>query len=157
MPTNRIVAGVDVSKERLAVTFFDGNQDQSFNIPYTQKSFNKLINPYKTKPIHVVCEATGNYHLRLAKFSQDAGFLFSSVNPFIIKRYSDIRMTRAKTDKIDSGLIARYGYDFEPISNLPISPARKKMKQLLKAIEDIHQVHQIFEIDWKHMPPIRRV
>ena len=146
MIPNRLVAGIDVSKRRLDITVYDGKQENCFDIPYTQSSFSKIMNRFDNDLMHVVCEATGNYHLRLAKFTKDLGVDFSSVNPFIIKRYSDIMMKRAKTDRIDSSLIAHYGYEFEPKLTPQISQWRIQMKQLLKAIEDIHQT----ELDYRN-------
>lgn len=139
MVSNRLVAGIDVSKSRLDITVYDGKQEDTYDIAYTQSSFGKVMNRYDAASVHIVCEATGNYHLRLGRFSQDMGMRFSSVNPFIIKRYSDINMKRAKTDGIDSGLIAHYGYEFTPKLTLEICRTRIKMRQLLKAIEDLHQ------------------
>lgn len=142
MIKNRLVAGVDVSKKRLDITVFDGKQESSYDIPYTRSSFETVLNRYEAHSVHVVCEATGNYHLWLAKFSRDMGLPFSSVNPFIIKRYRDIMMKRAKTDRIDGSLIAHYGYEFTPRVTPVVSQSRIKMKQLLKAIEDLHQTEQ---------------
>lgn len=138
----KYIAGIDVSKKRLDITIFDGIKEKSYDIPYTQTSFQKIMKQYNSDALHVVCEATGNYHLHLGQYSRDMGLRFSSVNPFIIKRYSDIQMKRAKTDRIDSGLIAHYGYDYSPKLTVEISPTRVKMKQLLKAIEDLHQTEQ---------------
>lgn len=133
-----IIAGVDVSKDRLDVTFYDGERQKSYDIAYTTKAFNSILKPYKDRQIHIVCEATGNYHLRLGKIAHDKGIKFSSVNPFIIKRYGDICMKRAKTDRVDSRLIAQYGYEYTPSSTAQISPSRITMQQILKAIDDLH-------------------
>lgn len=139
MTTERLIAGVDVSKERLDITMFDGEVSNSFDIPYTQASFNEIISRYTVGSVHVICEATGNYHRRLSKFNQELGVRFTSLNPFIIKRYSDVTMKRAKTDRMDSKLIAEYGYKYSPPINPVVSELREKMKQLLKAVEDLHQ------------------
>lgn len=139
----RTIAGVDVSKERLDITVYDGHKEESYDIPYTKSSFKKIMNKYNNnKSLHVVCEATGNYHFSLGKYSLDLGLDFSSVNPFIIKRYSDIHLKRAKTDRVDSGLIAHYGYEYKPKLTLEISKTRIKMKQLLKTIEALHKTEQ---------------
>jgi len=136
--TQPIIAGVDVSKDRLDVTFYDGEKQKSHDIAYTTQAFNSLIKPYQDKQIHVVCEATGNYHLRLGKIAHDTGLKFSSVNPFIIKRYGDIWMKRAKTDRVDSRLIAQYGYEYTPENTEQVSPSRMTMQQILKTIDDLH-------------------
>lgn len=136
--THSIVAGVDVSKERLDVTLYDGEQHQSYDIAYTTKAFDSILKHYQDSSIHIVCEATGNYHLKLGKIAHDRGLKFSSVNPFIIKRYGDICMKRAKTDRVDSRLIAQYGYDYTPAITEQISQSRITMQQILKAIDDLH-------------------
>lgn len=133
-----IIAGVDVSKHRLDITLYDGERQNSYDIAYTAQAFNCLMKRYEDKQIHVVCEATGNYHLRLGKIAHDKGLKFSSVNPFIIKRYGDVWMKRAKTDRVDSRLIAQYGYEYTPASTKQISPSRMTMQQILKAIDDLH-------------------
>lgn len=138
----RYVAGVDISKKRLDITVYDGHKEKCYDIPYTQSSFKKIMDKYNYDSLHVVCEATGNYHLSLGKFSLKMGLDFSSVNPFIIKRYSDIHMKRAKTDRVDSGLFAHYGYEYKPKLTLEISKTRTKMKQLLKTIEALHNTEQ---------------
>lgn len=124
--------------DRLDITFYDGEKHKSYDIEYTSKAFNSLMKRYEDKQIHVVCEATGNYHLRLGKITYDKGLKFSSVNPFIIKRYSDIWMKRAKTDRVDSRLIAQYGYEYTPASTEQVSPSRMTMQQILKALDDLH-------------------
>ncbi len=136
--THSLIAGVDVSKDRLDVTLYDGERQKSYDIAYTTKAFNNLMKPYQDRQIHIVCEATGNYHLKLGKIAHDRGLKFSSVNPFIIKRYGDICMKRAKTDRVDSRLIAQYGYEYTPAVTEQISQSRIIMQQLLKAIDDLH-------------------
>jgi transposase len=138
MMTQTIIAGVDVSKHRLDITLYDGNIQDSYDIAYTAQAFNCLMQDYEDKQIHVVCEATGNYHLKLGKIAYDMGIKFSSVNPFIIKRYSDICMKRAKTDRVDSRLIAQYGFEYTPESTVLVSPSRMTMQQILKTIDDLH-------------------
>lgn len=59
----------------------------------------------------VVMEATGSYHHQLALYLFDKGVRLSVVNPLVIKRYIQMKLTKLKTDKSDAKLISHYGED----------------------------------------------
>lgn len=63
---------------------------------------------------HIIMEASGPYYLRLACYLQAAGFAVSVVNPLVIRRFCQMRMSRAKTDKKDAQMIAEYGKTEQP-------------------------------------------
>jgi transposase len=52
-------------------------------------------------------ESTGIYHLKLATYLAKRNYNVRVLNPIIIKRYSQMPMSRVKTDKTDSFLIAK--------------------------------------------------
>jgi transposase len=54
-------------------------------------------------------EASGPYYLQLACYLHDAAGKVSVINPLVIRRFSQMRMSRAKTDKKDAKMIAEYG------------------------------------------------
>ena len=55
---------------------------------------------------HCVMEASGVYYLQLAICLHEHGMIVSVVNPLTIKRFSQMRLMRAKTDKKDAAIIA---------------------------------------------------
>lgn len=57
---------------------------------------------------HVSMEATGPYYFRLALFLHEAGQKVSVLNPLVVRRFSQMQMSRAKTDKGDALLIAEF-------------------------------------------------
>jgi len=59
-------------------------------------------------------EASGVYYLQLATFLFNKGIDVSVVNPLTIKHFARMRLTRAKTDKKDSVIIAQYGKTENP-------------------------------------------
>ena len=62
--------------------------------------------------IRIVMEATGIYHLPVLTFFHNKGYFVSVVNPFAMKKYAkDNSIRGAKTDKLDSVMIANYGID----------------------------------------------
>ena len=86
-------------------------------------------------------EATGIYHMVLFTKLSELGYPVSVVNPLVIKRYSQMRLIRAKTDKVDARLIAEYGYNQKPkLSKLP-SEEQVKITSRLKAINSLQNLN----------------
>ena len=52
-------------------------------------------------------EDTGPYYLQLALFLAENKVKVSVVNPLVIKKFSQMRLSRAKTDRKDALLIAQ--------------------------------------------------
>ena len=61
--------------------------------------------------IHVVMEATGNYHLPVASCLYDSGFYVSVVNTMMVHGYGNNSLRCAKTDKKDAIKLSNYGLD----------------------------------------------
>ena len=53
-------------------------------------------------------EATGPYYISLAIYLHQQGMMVSVINPLVIKRFSQMRLVRTKTDVADARLIATY-------------------------------------------------
>jgi len=104
MQTQTNYIGVDISK-----LFFDvsvaGRHYKFTNDTEGFDGFHELL----TTESWVVMEASGPYYLRLACYLHSSGVMVSVINPLVIRRFSQMRMSRAKTDKKDASLIAEYG------------------------------------------------
>ena len=62
--------------------------------------------------IRIVMEATGIYHLPVLTYLTEKGYFVSVVNPFVMKSFAkDNNFRGAKTDKLDSVMIANYGIE----------------------------------------------
>ncbi|PZQ96427.1 MAG: IS110 family transposase [Flavobacterium psychrophilum] len=106
-------AGLDVSKKFFDVCFgVDGL--------VSVKRFSNDLQGFKefsgqlAGDTHCVMEATGPYYLRLALYLHDQGIKVSVINPLVIRRFSQMRLIRAKTDKADARLIMAYGIKEDP-------------------------------------------
>jgi transposase len=87
---------------------------------------------------HLVMEATVAYYLRLAHFLMEQGTSVSVINPLSIKRYAQMKLARAKTDKYDAALIAGFGASQEPEPwTLPKTHHILEMQQLRALEEDL--------------------
>ena len=85
-----------------------------------------------TKSI-VVMEASGPYYLRLANYLYEQSISLSVINPLIIRRFSQMRFYRAKTDKKDAQVIMEYG--LLEASKLSLWKPESKGVQSLKQIQ----------------------
>ncbi|GAA4105824.1 IS110 family transposase [Mucilaginibacter panaciglaebae] len=114
MQTQTHYTGIDISKSFFDVALFQAGR-------YTYNKFSNNIDGFKALlkelPVGswVVMEASGPYYLRLACFLRDEGVPVSVINPLVIRRFSQMRMSRAKTDKKDAKMIAEYGTMEQPV------------------------------------------
>lgn len=127
--------GVDVSKDVVDVAIFSESKYALHQVKNDKKSLFKFFSKIKeVEKSHVIMEATGIYHLVLFRTLVKLGFDTSVVNPLIIKRYSEVKMMRAKTDKVDAKLIALYGFELKPqLSKLP-DKIQEHIFSLFKAV-----------------------
>ena len=98
-----VYCGMDISKSTFDAFLL--NRSYAFNNDLSGfKKLRKVI----PDNAHCVMEATGPYYMKLAVYLQSHGIKVSVVNPLVIKRFSQMRMIKAKTDKADAKLIALY-------------------------------------------------
>lgn len=79
----------------------------------------------------VIMEASGPYYLGLACWLHEQGMSLSVVNPLVIRRYGQMKLSRAKTDAKDAELIAAYGVDQQPDLWSPPSQICQQLRQLM--------------------------
>jgi transposase len=142
----RLVIGIDVSKKKLDVSIYDGSNHDCFSIKNDVRSIRDFIKEKKfiKDEVLFVMEATGVYHLRLAIILHESGYQVGVVNPLILKRFSQMKMVRAKTDKLDSKLIAEYGYGQDIKLFEPRSKARQRIIKILKAIDSLAMTKEAY-------------
>jgi transposase len=105
--------GIDISKSFFDVAVPNKGQYYYHKISNDESGFNALLSVIPVN-CHIVMEASGPYYLKLACFLKDRDISISVVNPLIIRRFSKMRMSRAKTDKKDAKMIAEYGKAEKP-------------------------------------------
>ncbi len=86
---------------------------------------------------HIVMEASGPYYLNLASWLYEQEVRVSVVNPLVIRRYSQMKLTRTKTDSKDAALLAQYGIDQQPVRWVPPSETRQALKKLMSMREGL--------------------
>ena len=128
------IIGIDISKEWFDCCAYQRGHSKRFtNAVEAFASFSKWAGP----DIHVVMEATGAYYLQLASWLDEQGVKVSVINPLVIRRYGQMQLSRAKTDRKDAELIARYGHQQSPPAWNPPSKACQALKQLFSLREGL--------------------
>lgn len=112
-----ISVGIDVSKGKSTVCILKPYGEtvcSPFEVQHMEKDLeclDDLLNKLDGE-IRIVMEATGIYHLPILTFLEEKGYFVSVINPFAMKKYAkDNSMRGAKTDRLDSAMIANYGID----------------------------------------------
>jgi transposase len=130
--------GIDCAKSTFEVAFSAQKGSQVLKLDNTHKGFEQLLSHLPTDS-HCVMEATGPYYCRLATFLYEKQIRISVVNPLVIKRFTQMRLVRAKTDKSDAVLIAQYGQ----LENPPLWQPTPQL--LLEAAQEMTLVEQLLK------------
>lgn len=140
---NPVIIGIDISKQKFDCAFsLDGktwhhkvfdNSIVGFEV------FLKELGKHTLSSLHAVMEATGRYGEDLAEFLYAKGHTVSILNPAQIRYYSKSCLTRSKTDKVDSRLIAEFATKHETKPWKPLSDEMKKLKAWERCLETFKQ------------------
>lgn len=112
-----ISVGIDVSKGKSTVCILKPYGEivcSPFEMRHVEKDLSAmedLLSKFDGE-VRIVMEATGIYHLPILTFFHDRGYYVSVINPFSMKKYAkDNSIRGAKTDRLDSIMIANYGLE----------------------------------------------
>ena len=122
-----IAVGIDISKAKSTVAVIDSDGTvlaSPFTMAHTQPEMEAFVTYLKGlgEPTTILMEYTGHYHYPVLKKLQDEGFPVCIVNPYQMKKYGDVEIHKAKTDKKDALRIAAYAleksYKLVPYSSM---------------------------------------
>lgn len=119
-----MIIGVDVAKYELAL-YIDGAMSTLKNEPGPIKKFLKGL-PAGTE---LGLESTGGYGLELAETACQMGFTVYMLAPKLVSQYRRLDGVRAKTDRLDARLIARYVEQYKD-RLWPFEPFKEPYKRL---------------------------
>lgn len=111
-----ISVGIDVAKGKSTVCMLKPYGEivcKPFDIEHQNKDLSELASMILKfdDEVKVVMEATGIYHLPVLTYLQEKGIFVTVINPYLMKVYRSESLRKAKTDKIDSRIIANYGIE----------------------------------------------
>lgn len=142
-----ITIGVDIAKKKFDVAGFTDNKykHKTFNNDLTGfAEFASWLNKlYGDAKLLICMESTGAYSLPLADFLVEHGYAVSLVNPAKIHAFAKSELSRAKTDKADAKLIARYAALMQPPLWIPPPPAIRQLQALVRRAEHLQEMMQM--------------
>lgn len=124
--------GIDISKDDFDVAIDSENKMGHHKLSNDLKGFKTLLG-LLTVDNHVVMEASGPYYVKLACYLYEQGITVSVVNPLVIRRFCQMRLSRTKTDKKDAKMIADYGRTEHPEAWQPDADYVMELRQLQAA------------------------
>ena len=108
------VIGFDVAKDNLVAARISGSGrlKESFHIANSKSEISSCLDQLKTKHrnLLVASEATGDYHVSLAKACLEREIPFRLINPIITRQFIRATIRRKKTDLTDAEIIARLAF-----------------------------------------------
>ena len=131
-----MIVGIDVSKASFDAAWQGAGRDTHQQYAYTDEGIAALL-AQTPEEAHYVMEATGVYHARLALKLYEAGRSVSVINPLVIKRFSQMQLSRVKSDKADAALIRRYGEQHELTRWSPSTHEIQELQQAHGWLDDL--------------------
>ena len=120
----KVSIGIDIAKDWVDVAVLDlDNQALLHEERFEQNNngYQRLIGSIASfEVVHLVLEATGVYHLHLTQALLQAHLPVSVINPLQLRRFAQMKLRRAKTDRVDAVLLAQYG----PVQRPPLHEMR---------------------------------
>jgi transposase len=138
MQTQSNYTGIDISKSFFDVAVPDGDQYRYYKFSNDLSGFESLLKVLAVNS-YVAMEASGPYYLRLACYLNGKGIGVSVINPLVIRRFSQMRMSRAKTDRKDARMIAQYGLLEKPSLWQPPQEHVVALQQMEALLSNLHK------------------
>ncbi len=131
MNTQPSYIGVDVAKHELvAAVFGQAGVTRCVNAPAAVDAWLAAL----PEAVHLGVESTGDYHRLLAHHAHARRITVYVLNPHDVRHYAKAVGRRAKTDRVDAAVLARYlaqeHVGLHPWQ--PPTPAQDRLTQLLK-------------------------
>ena len=139
------ILGIDISKLTFDVALLRAGKFKHKKFKNTLSGFEVLLTWLATQEInqlHACMEATGVYGEALAEHLHAQSFCVSVVNPARIKGFAQSELSRNKTDKLDSSLIARFCEAIKPEQWAPEFPEIKALRALVRHLESLMEMRQ---------------
>jgi transposase len=144
---SQVVIGVDIAKKKFDVASLSDGKYKHKTFTNDEQGFANFVSCLLTlfindKPL-ICMEATGAYSIPLADFMVSQGYPVSVVNPAKIKAFAKSELSRAKTDKADAKLIARYAFTMHPPLWTPPPQNIRVLQALVRRVEHLLEMIQM--------------
>jgi transposase len=143
----KITIGVDIAKKKFDVASLIVDKYKHKTFTNDEPGFIAFVAwflPLCGDVNPLICmEATGAYSLPLADFLAKQNHSISLVNPAKIHAFGKSELSRAKTDKADAKLIARYALMMQPPLWIPTPTNIRELQALVRRIEHLLEMIQM--------------
>lgn len=133
------VLGIDIAKAKFDVALLtpDGKVRRKTcpNTPAGFADLTRWLARHGAAAVHASLEATGTYGDALAYYLYDAGHVVSVLNPAVTHAYAASQLARAKTDRIDAALLARYTATQQPAAWTPAPREVRELQALVRRLD----------------------
>lgn len=133
------VLGIDIAKAKFDVALLtpEGKirRKTCANTPAGFADLTRWLERHGAHAVHAALEATGTYGEALAQYLYDAGHVVSVLNPAVTHAYAASHLARAKTDRIDAELIARYTATQHPAAWTPAPREVRELQALIRRLD----------------------
>lgn len=153
--------GSDVSKATLALALWQGEQAivvaSVANTPTGWDALHQQVaarlSAEELGPLPVVLEPTGGYELGVALWAHQQGWQVSVPNPRQVRDWAKSQNIRAKTDRQDACLLARYGAQNPLARWQPLAQELSELEGLLRRRTDVETLLQQERNRREHLAP----
>ena len=139
--------GIDVSKLKFDACLSRGGgkfRHRVFsNSPAGFAQLSAWLMKHTAARVHACLEATGAYGEALSTYLHEAGHVVSVINPAAIKAYGESHLSRAKTDKADATLIARFCEERRPPAWQPLPAEVRELQALARRLDSLLEMRQM--------------
>lgn len=140
MKKSKDYVGIDISKLTFDVALSKSeNKYKYYKFSNDIKGFKAFLKLIEASGYICVMEASGPYYLRLATFLNEQQISVCVINPLVIRRFCQMRMSRTKTDKKDAMMIAEYGKTEAPDLWQPELKYVLELKQMQAYLEQLNK------------------
>ena len=123
--------GVDISKEWLDVAILESGE--AFRVGNDRAGRAELVKRLRRREVEAIgIEASGGYERGVIKALLKAGLPVRRINPYRLRRFAEACGIRAKNDRIDAALIARFTATM-PARPVEIDPVVEHLAELVGA------------------------
>ena len=129
--------GIDISKEKFDVAISENESYKHYVFTNDTIGFKQLIKLLNKSKHWCIMEASGPYYQKLAMFLHANEIELSVVNPLVIRRFCQMRLMKAKTDKKDAIMIAEYGKTEQPKAWIADQAHHLELKQMQAFLDQL--------------------
>lgn len=127
---NECWIGIDVAKAQLDLV--EVPTGRHWSVPNTAAGWAQLCATIPADSLAgIVVEATGPYHVGVTLALAATGVTPIVVNPLTLRRFAQSLGRRAKTDRLDAEILARYGAQVRPVARPVPAETARQLQELL--------------------------